>query len=401
MQLKNRYTILKMIHFSLSFNIIEIIIISVVALLFFIELFYYLYFFNRPTAFIRKKDKKNLHFLQEYPPLSVVVYTKNDAENLEKYLPEILEQEYPQYEVIVVNDGSTDDTKDVTSALECRYKHLYQTYIPDEARNLSRKKLALTLGIKAAKYDIIVLTHANCHPGSRIWLQKIARNFIPGIDIVIGHAYMSGHTSRYAAFNRLMYTLKYLSFALLNRPYRGTGANLAYRKSLFFENKGFSQHLNLHFGDDDLFINEIAGHTNTRTELSPESHMITEYDDNYRAWKELKLQYDFTSRYLHTKAKILFPLEELAAWLFYAGTFFLIITGIFYNAVLSVIGLLLLIIHFVIQTIVYRNAAKLLNGRKLAFSLPFFTLIHPFANLYFRLLGRFSRNKNYTWGFQR
>lgn len=159
-------------------------------------------------------------------------------------MPKILNQAYPEFEVIVVNDDSTDDSKDILSVLETQYKNLYHTYVPEGSRNLSHKKLALTLGIKAARYDIVVFTNANCDPRNNEWLATIARNFVPGIDIVLGYTAIERKEKEkfsfwYCSYDQLLFSIRYLSFALINRPYMGVSSNMAYRKELFFKNKGF------------------------------------------------------------------------------------------------------------------------------------------------------------------
>ena len=108
-----------------------------------IEIIYQFYLFNRPFAFYQKEKNGKIEYTHPYPAVSVIVYAQNDAENLVKYLPKILNQAYPEFEVIVVNDDSTDDSKDILSVLETQYKNLYHTYVPEGSRNLSHKKTGL------------------------------------------------------------------------------------------------------------------------------------------------------------------------------------------------------------------------------------------------------------------
>lgn len=170
--------------------------------------------------YLESEEKGDVPYTDKQPGVSVIVYAKNDAEHLEVFLPSILSQNYPDFDVIVVNDGSTDETRDVVTRLESEYDNLYQTYIPDEARSLSRKKLALTVGIKAAKHDIVMLTNANCAPEGSDWLTYMMRNFVEGVDIVAGYAYIDGEGQRkrrYVAYDRLMFTLRYISYILLHK----------------------------------------------------------------------------------------------------------------------------------------------------------------------------------------
>lgn len=390
------------LNFSWSFSTLEIYLLVILASVWLIEIIYQFYFFDRPSRFYKKSGDRKIKYSEQLPPASVIVYAQNDAENLIKFLPKILSQTYPQFEVIVVTDDSTDDSKDILSTLETQYKNLYHTYIPEGSRNLSHKKLALTLGVKAARYDIVAFTDANCCPSGNEWLASIMRNFVPGVDIVLGYTATERKKRErfsfwYCAYDRLLFSLRYLSFALINRPYMGTSSNLAYRKELFFKNKGFSKFLHLHYGDDDLFINEIARRGNTRIEISDAGQMTATYPDNYVAWKESKLQYDFTSKYLRTLAKPVFGLSKFFDYAFDTLFLFLLIWGVLHNWIIALLSLIPALSLFAIKISVYRKAAKIFRSPKLFFALPLFSFIQPFINLYFNIIGAVSRKKNFTW----
>lgn len=390
------------LNFSWNLSLPEIYGVGIFALIWIIEIVYQFYLFDRPFRFYKKREKGKISYSSERPPLSVIVYAQNDAENLIQFMPRILNQDYPQFEVIVVNDDSTDDSKDILTALQTQYDNLYHTYVPEGSRNLSHKKLALTLGVKAAQYDIVVFTNANCCPPDSQWLAAIARNFVPGTDIVLGYTSMQSkekapHDFGYYIYDKLLFTLRYLSFALIGRPYMGESSNLAYRKELFFKNKGFSKHLHLHYGDDDLFINEIATRENTRVELSPSSQMTAVYHDNHGAWKELKLQYDFTAKYLHTAAKAVFGMGKVFDYAFNILFILLLAWGILNNWLLAIIALLPAVSIFVIKAVVYRRAAKIFHTPRYTFALPLFSFLQPWVNLYFNIIGSASRKKNFTW----
>lgn len=385
---------------SFDFNNIEFVFLVVIFALFIVQIFYYIFLYSKVLRYMKSVDKGAVSYADKLQGVSVIVYAKNDAEHLAVYLPQILTQNYSDFEVIVVNDGSTDETRDIVTRLESEYDNLYQTYVPDEARSLSRKKLALTVGIKAAKYDIVILTNANCSPMSKNWLSHMMRNFVDGIDIVAGYAYMDGTAQRkrrYIAYDRLMFVLRYVSYILFHKTYMAEGYNLAYRKELFFNNKGFSRHLNLHYGDDDLFINEVATSDNTRVELSPESRIGIHYEDNFKAWQELKLRYDFTSGYLKTSSKFVFGFERFTVYLFYFFALFLFVYGLYHNLFFSGVAFLLWLIRFVVQVVVYRKTAKRLSSNRLFFLLPVFDLMQTFVNIYYRIVGACSRSKNFTW----
>jgi len=142
----------------------EIIVLATAGGLFLIQIIYYLCLYNRIHARSRAVKQGDTHFTQELPPISVIICAREESENLRRNLGAVLEQDYPQFEVIVINDGNTDESEDYLTILEEKYPHLYHSFVPDSSRYISRKKLAVTLGIKASKYEWLVFTNANCMP---------------------------------------------------------------------------------------------------------------------------------------------------------------------------------------------------------------------------------------------
>ena len=223
--------------------------------------------------------------------VSVIICAKNEEENLEQFLPRVLEQDYPEFEVVVVNDCSTDGTEQLLSEMSVRYKHLRYTSIPSNEKFLHGKKLAVTIGLKSARYNHVLLTDADCYPASNLWLQKMTSNFTSEKKIVLGYG---GYERRKGLLNLLIRyetvftAIQYLSYAIGGRPYMGVGRNLAYEKFLFFNNKGFASHYHLSSGDDDLLVNEIAVKENTAVEISKESHTLSIPKTSFRNWIKQK-----------------------------------------------------------------------------------------------------------------
>lgn len=389
----------------MSFNLnIPVITIIAVLLSFFLALIIIIsnIIYRRSLTKYSKDLKTNkIKYTSEFPPVSVIVYSSNDEDNIIKNIPLILEQDYPEFEVIVVNDSSTDCSKDILLNLELKYKRLYQTFVPLDTRNLSRKKLAITIGIKAAKYDIVLSTAANCRPQGKDWLKSMMRNFNHGTDIVIGYSHYdytsdSGPGKWFRIFDNIASPVQYLSCALRKRPFRGDGNNLAYRKEIFFQNKGFSKSLNLHYGDDDLFINEIANRYNTAVELSHESQLVSSYENIKESNKELKLRYGFTAKYLKTHAPLFTSFTSSVNYLFYIS----IITAIVFdysNLYTIAVCTLLLISLWINQIMTYRKNAIILQAPKLLFSVPLFYLIRPIDNIIYRIKGHMYKKYNFTW----
>ena len=292
----------------------EIIVLATAGGLFLIQIIYYLCLYNRIHARNRAVKQGDTHFTQELPPISVIICAREESENLRRNLGAVLEQDYPQFEVIVINDGNTDESEDYLTILEEKYPHLYHSFVPDSSRYISRKKLAVTLGIKASKYEWLVFTNANCMPQSNQWLRLMARNFTSRTQVVLGYSGYErgkGWLHKRAAFDNLFTSMRYLGFALAGSPYMGIGRNLAYRKELFYQQKGFSAHLNLQRGDDDLFINHVATPENTRVETDANAIVRMQPLLRTKDWKEEKIGYASTARLYHGMQRWLAGFETL------------------------------------------------------------------------------------------
>lgn len=338
-----------------------------------------------------------------YPSVSVIVYSEDDAENLETLLPQILEQDYEaRFEVIVVNDGAVSSTKDVIARIERQYPNLYMTFTPLESRSLSRKKLAITLGIKAARYEVVLLTVGNCRIESRDWLKSMARHFISGKEVVIGYATplipedVPNPWKRLHAFDSVRTAVQYLSWAIAGRPYRGNCYNLAYRRSVFFKNKGFQRSLHLKFGDDDLFVNEVANRTNTAVELSTAS--IVEVLDPYpqTSHKNMKLRYDYTAKSLRTGARAFFASCSWAWWLLTASSVAISIIG--WPSLIPLIAAVVIWFAVCLSLMFsWRKTSRALGSRPLLLTVPWFMTYEPVYNLYYRIKGHAKRGNNLSW----
>lgn len=391
----------------ISFDIAPIILILLGASLLF-TLIYILWEYRKYRSLknaIADSAKINSTFndnpADESIGVSVVVYANNDTVRLAHNLPLLLEQNYPLFEVIVVNDGATESTKDLLAELELKHQNLYYTFTPDDACNLSRKKLSLMLGIKAAKYEIIITTNSNCTPQSRDWISSMAKHFPQGADVVIGYSRLAhgcdkktGNVLR--SFLSLRNGITYLTQAIRHKPYRGTSDNLAYRKSLFFANKGFSHSMHLHYGDDDLFVNEIATKENTHVEISLESIITTQYDRPEKMFQLDRIRHEFTSRLIKTTAFLKTHIQSTIYYLNLLTIVSSIILG-YTNIVVLSTSAIIFITTITLQILLYRKIASILQSRRLALLIPFLTIIQPIANCYYRLKSRRHTACNYTW----
>lgn len=272
----------------------------------------------------KKAESGQITYSSEMPPVSVIITCRNQARMLEKNLPSILEQDYPEFQVIVVDDCSEDNTGEILEELGKNYKHLYHTFTPVTARYVSHKKLAITLGVKAARHEWLLFTEADCMPTSNLWIRNMARNFMPSTNIVLGYANYrkeSGLFNSRITYDRLIENIRTLrSVITTDQAYRGDTKNMALRKSLFLKNRGFEKNLSLKRGEETLLVNEIATPGTSRVELSLESVLKVDMPEKSRLWKKEK-EYDVeTRRHMKTRDRIndwFHGFNTLLLWIFY------------------------------------------------------------------------------------
>ena len=340
-----------------------------------------------------------------FPPVSVIVYSQADGVNLRTLLPQILNQDYPApMEVIVVNDESSDDTETIVTELEMKYSHLYMTFAPENSRNLSRRKLAITLGIKAARYDSLLLTCGNCRISSPLWMRSMMRHMAAGKEVVIGYATEAATDAaadtdrrrRRRAFDNLWESVRFLSAAICGHPLRATGFNLAYTRRLFFDHKGFSRTLNLQYGDDDIFINEIATGANTAVELSDDSRVIATNHSPDRIHDIYRLRRDFTARRLPRTAYRSMGLTSALQWLWpLCGVAASLLA--LPSLIVAAGALLLTILFLALNSMMWRRTAIALGVRPMRWATPWLSWTRPFRTLRHRIRCFRSRHLNLTF----
>ena len=381
-----------------SFSLIELIAFGILSIAFLYQLYFYIRYMNGVLRLRSNINKNKVSFLTEQPPVSVIICAKDEADNLRQYLPFILQQDYPDFEVIVVNDGSTDETETLLNNLCVEYQNLRTTFVPVGARNLSTKKLGLTLGIKAAKNDLLLFTDADCMPEDNMWVSRMTRNFTPGTDFILGYgAYLNkkGFLNRLITFDTLFIALQYLGMAVSGKPYMGVGRNLAYRKETFFAHKGFASTLNLISGDDDLFVNQSGNSKNTKIEISPDSITWSEPNTTFSGWFYQKERHLSVSSYYKFSSKYRLSLEPLSRGLFYAALILSFVVG---HLIILIATAALLLIRLIFQLIIINKSAKHFGERRYLFLVPVFDIFLPLVNLYILTIGRLtSKGKSVRW----
>ncbi len=371
-----------------NFGTYELIITEILAVALFIQLVYYLVFFVRVAFFKSSKNK----YTNTQEPVSVIICARSEAENLSKHLPLLLTQNYPNYEVIVVNDCSDDDTQDVIEKFQVEYTNLRTTRIKHDEKFTHGKKLALTIGIKAAKNEWLLLTDADCIPTNTEWLATMQRNFTNDNNIVLGYGgYAEEKTflNKLIRFDTFFIALQYLSFALIKAPYMGVGRNLAYRKSVFMKNKGFASHAHIASGDDDLFINEVANGKSTAVEFSPNAHTRSIPKTEFRFWANQKKRHLSTGIKYRTQHLCLLGGEISSRFLFYLSVLLLI-----FNPTTWMLGLSAFLFRCIILIIIFNGVMNKLNEKKLLPLSCLFDLILPLLNIFLYSVNTINSKQN-------
>ncbi len=366
-----------------------IIVSGVFGASFLMQMYYYLYFFRR-LAIYRSNDA----ITSSGEPLTVIICARNEAGNLEKNLPVILEQDYQDFEVVVVNDSSEDNTEEVLDRLKEKYGNLRSTRIKKDLKFRTGKKLALTIGLKAAKYEWILLTDADCRPASPLWISQMQKHFVPPREVVLGYGGYDrgkGLLNKLVRYDTFFIAMQYFSFALAGLPYMGVGRNLAYKRSLFFANKGFASHLGLESGDDDLFINEVAKKENTYIEISHLSHTLSSPPESWTGWFNQKRRHLTTGFHYKSSIRLLLGLEIGSRLIFYLLFLLLVINQVLIPYVIAVFMLRL------ISGILILNAGmNRLNEKNLLLFSLLFDIFVPIFNI-FCVIGNSITQKRIRW----
>jgi len=323
-------------------------------------------------------------------PVSVIISARNEAKNLTNNLSAILTQNYPDFEVIVVNDCSYDTSDLVLEDFAKSYPHLKVVTITEHDRFKTGKKFALTLGIKAAKNEHLLFTDADCKPASEDWIARMAANFtVPASQIVLGYSpYIKtkGFLNAFIRFETIKTAISYLSSAIIGDAYMGIGRNLAYTKTLFFGAKGFASHMHVLSGDDDLFVNQNATPDNTVIEIHADSFVYTHAKESWQAWFRQKKRHFGVGKIYKANHKRMLSLDALSGFLFYI---LLTLCIVFNFEPWLAVGLFMF--RLIFQVIVYNKLFKRLSGKDLLWYLPFLDLIYYLYLNTFGLIGTFIK----------
>lgn len=311
----------------------------------FIQVIYVLFIYSRLAFFKSKKSEGQL------PPVSIIIAARNEADNIYENLPYILDQDYPEFEVLVVNHQSIDESKHILQAYQQQYSNLRFTQVEKSPHLRPGKKLPVTLGIKGAKYEHLVFTDADCKPQSKVWLKTLVQSFAMDKQLVLGYGPYQKENSflnKIIRFDTAWIAINYFSFALSRLPYMGVGRNMAYTKDLFYSVNGFKSHYSLASGDDDLFIQEAARKKNFTINIDTETYMYSPPEKTWESWIRQKSRHYTTSSRYQVIKKLLLGIYPLSLLLMYISFVTLLIDTEFRWITLILFGVVLLL-KWVIQ----------------------------------------------------
>ena len=328
-----------------------------------VQLGYFWIIFGR-LAFYKRKQVSD-----EQPPVSVVITVNNQYADLRQNLPFLFNQEYPEFEVVVVNDNSDDASHELLDELSKQHKNLRIVELKQSLNWFKGRKFPLSLGIKSAHHDLLILTDAACQPKSNSWIKEIVSAYLPGTEVTLAYTTFETKSkiNRWLRFTAFYDGLFYLSMALAGGPFKGNGKNLSYRKQMFYGRKGFSSHYKINVGDDEIFINQTARKQNTAVILSPESKVVNIKPVSVGRWFKNEKARLFIRKYFRAGSRLLISLFQSSAFLFYASFVSLLVLGFSWILVLPLFAL-----RLVSQYLIFGLAAKKLDEKKL---LPFSPLM--------------------------
>ncbi len=318
-------------------------------------------------------------FTHKQLPVSVIVCAHDEEENVRELVPLLLQQDHPQFEVIIVEDRCNDETYDYLLQATKENERLKMVRVTHKPDHINGKKFALTLGIKAARYDWVLLTDADCRPASHQWIAQMAKGFEHSKQIVLGFSpyfKSSGLLNAFIRFESLLTGIQFIGMAKLGRPYMGIGRNLAYRKELFLNTKGFNSHLEVTGGDDDLFVNQHATVENTGMQMGPESLVFSKPKETWKEFMHQKLRHLSVGKRYKLSHKIwlgVFSFSWLLTWLLVLPCLF-ILPGM---KVLSVLFLLRLVLLIALM----HTGAKKLGASFEAWESPLLDFMYAFYYL--------------------
>ena len=311
-------------------------LIILVAVMTFLQVGYYGFFFRK---FAAKKSEEKTTFPE---PVSVIIACHNEAKNIENHIDKWINQDFPVFELVLIDDASTDDTALVLQKIAAHYNNVQIVSIASNVSYKGNKKNALTTGIEKAKYEYLLFTDADCIPASEHWISEMSKGFTEGKSLVLGYgkyAHRNTFLNKLIRYETLLTAWQYFSYALWGMPYMGVGRNMAYTKSIFQKAKGFSTHTHLKSGDDDLLVSEVGNAENTAVIFNEQAFTVSIPKETWTDWFRQKRRHITTSSAYKMMHKVLLSVFYISQIGFYVLFFILIFKGLLTKFVIFVVVL--------------------------------------------------------------
>lgn len=351
-----------------------------------VQMIYYWVFFSR-LAFYKPRKVSG-----EKPPVSVIVLARNQYNDLQRTLPVLLGQDYPEFEIVVVDDNSDDGSDEMLEKLAEQHANLRVVKLTQSLNWFKGRKFPLSLGIKSANHDVLLLTDIQFQPAGKNWISEMAASYSPNTEIVLG--YSTYHTpaklNKWLRFMAFYDGLLYLSMALSGLTFKGIGSNLSYRKSLFYRNKGFSSHYVINAGDDELFVNKTAIRNNVRVQISNESLVKSLKPVSVLQWLENEKIRLSIRRYFKFGQRALISIFSISTFLFYLIFALLLLLKIQWPVVVGIFA-----VRLITQMIIFGLAQKKLSEKRLLLLSPLFEILLVLVDLFIWIRLLFSKKS--TW----
>lgn len=357
--------------------------VGLFVLLFIFHLIYVIY----QSIIICRKEKGMMS--GEPEGVSVVLTANNKADCLRENLEYFLKQDYPSYEVIVVDECSEDETQDVLAEMQQKFPHLRTTRIFPDTKFRNTKKLAINIGILAAHYDIVLFSEMNCRPASEHWISTMQSYFTPDTAVVIGYAnYVTGKEK--VSVRRLFRFMRFLKNILLIRQkcfVLGDGFNMGYRKKFYLARKVFSKNSQSYFGYDNEIVKMLSSLGKVRIAKNMQASVIIN-DLRKKTWKEDFTYYYFNKRKWSLSALCKADVNTHLRMLFYVLGYLLIFTKVLCNFTLICVSL-----TFLIDFIVINAYLRHLEQRKLFLTSFIISSIGFLYRWYYNVYSIFTNKK--------
>lgn len=375
----------------IDLSLLAIALLAGLTLFVIIQLCYHIVVFGKLLN-VPKKPEYN----GKWHPVSIIVCAQSEYENLQNLVPALLNQQYPDFEIILVDDASWDKTTSYFENLQGSEPRIKSVFITDDMKkNTKGKKLALTLGIKAAKHELLLFTDADCIPNSEHWITEMVQPYHtnPATEIVLGYspfAKRNNLVNLFAQMENILTACSYFGYAINKNPYMGVGRNLSYKKSLFFSVKGFANHHHIASGDDDLFVQDAANTQNTAVCINPKAFVNTYAKKTFGEWYSQKVRHNYVGKYYKSKHRTqlgFFAFTHAMVWLF-------LIACLIYEPTRYWSLILMAVVWLIKVPLMYKIFKKLKRGNY-AFWLPLFDFLYLFYNLVFGLVTTFGKQKKW------